>query len=61
MKNLETDGAIIQKRVDQKYWHFNMTIPKLKLLLRDAEIPPACNQMELHPSLSTAGAFSILS
>jgi len=27
----------------------NMTIPKLKLLLRDAEVRPACNQMELHP------------
>lgn len=27
----------------------NMTIPKLKLVLRDAEIPPACNEMELHP------------
>ncbi len=27
----------------------NMTIPKLKLLLRDARIKPACNEMELHP------------
>ena len=27
----------------------NMTIPKLELLLRDAEIPPAANEMELHP------------
>lgn len=27
----------------------NMTIPKLKLLLRDAKIKPACNEMELHP------------
>ena len=27
----------------------NMTIPKLELLLRDAEIAPAVNQMELHP------------
>jgi alcohol dehydrogenase (NADP+) len=27
----------------------NMTVPKLKLLLRDAEIKPACNEMELHP------------
>jgi alcohol dehydrogenase (NADP+) len=27
----------------------NMTIPKLELLLRDAEIRPAVNQMELHP------------
>jgi diketogulonate reductase-like aldo/keto reductase len=27
----------------------NMTIPKLDLLLRDADIPPAANEMELHP------------
>ena len=27
----------------------NMTIPKLELLLRDAMIPPAANEMELHP------------
>ena len=27
----------------------NMTIPKLKLLLRDASIKPAANEMELHP------------
>ncbi len=27
----------------------NMTIPKLKLVLRDANIKPACNEMELHP------------
>jgi len=27
----------------------NMTIPKVELLLRDARIPPAANEMELHP------------
>ena len=27
----------------------NMTIPKLKLLLRDARIRPAVNEMEMHP------------
>ena len=27
----------------------NMTIPKLELLLKDARIRPACNEMELHP------------
>jgi alcohol dehydrogenase (NADP+) len=27
----------------------NMTIPKLELLLRDAEVKPAANEMELHP------------
>jgi alcohol dehydrogenase (NADP+) len=27
----------------------NMTIPKMKLVMRDAKIKPACNEMELHP------------
>jgi alcohol dehydrogenase (NADP+) len=27
----------------------NMTVPKLRLLLRDAKIKPAANEMELHP------------
>ena len=27
----------------------NMTVPKLKLVLRDARIKPAVNEMELHP------------
>lgn len=27
----------------------NMTIPKMKLVLRDAKIKPSCNEMELHP------------
>lgn len=27
----------------------NMTVPKMKLVLRDAKIKPACNEMELHP------------
>ena len=36
----------------------NMTIPKLKLLLRDAEIRPACNQMELHPHFQQPELFN---
>jgi alcohol dehydrogenase (NADP+) len=28
----------------------NMTVPKLDLLLRDCGIPPAANEMELHPT-----------
>jgi diketogulonate reductase-like aldo/keto reductase len=35
----------------------NMTIPKLELLLRDAEIKPACNEMELHPHFQQPGLF----
>lgn len=35
----------------------NMTIPKLKLLLRDARIRPAVNQMELHPHFQQPALF----
>jgi alcohol dehydrogenase (NADP+) len=36
----------------------NMTVPKLKLLLRDAEIKPACNEMELHPHFQQNELFN---
>jgi alcohol dehydrogenase (NADP+) len=35
----------------------NMTVPKLKLVLRDAEIKPACNEMELHPHFQQPELF----
>jgi diketogulonate reductase-like aldo/keto reductase len=38
----------------------NMTIPKLKLLLRDADITPACNEMELHPHFQQPELFQFV-
>src|SRR5215208_1942824 len=35
----------------------NMTLPKLKLLLRDAKIKPAANEMELHPHFQQPDLF----
>ncbi|HET9911829.1 MAG TPA: aldo/keto reductase [Anaerolineales bacterium] len=35
----------------------NMTIPKLKLLVRDAKIKPAANEMELHPHFQQSEFF----
>ncbi|HET9597470.1 MAG TPA: aldo/keto reductase [Anaeromyxobacteraceae bacterium] len=35
----------------------NMTVPKLRLVLRDARIPPACNEMELHPHFQQPELF----
>jgi alcohol dehydrogenase (NADP+) len=35
----------------------NMTIPKLELLIRDAEIKPAANEMELHPHFQQPELF----
>ena len=36
----------------------NMTIPKLKLVLRDARIKPAVNEMELHPHFQQPELFN---
>jgi diketogulonate reductase-like aldo/keto reductase len=38
----------------------NMTIPKLQLLLRDARIKPACNEMELHPHFQQPELFQFV-
>ncbi len=38
----------------------NMTIPKLNLLLRDARIKPACNEMELHPHFQQPALFQYM-
>ncbi len=35
----------------------NVTIPKLELILRDAEIKPVINEMELHPSFQQEELF----
>jgi len=38
----------------------NMTIPKLNLLLRDARIKPAVNEMELHPHFQQQRLFDFV-
>lgn len=38
----------------------NMTIPKLKLVLRDARIKPAVNEMELHPHFQQPDLFEFV-
>jgi len=38
----------------------NMTIPKLKLVIRDAKIQPACNEMELHPHFQQPELFDFV-
>ena len=38
----------------------NMTIPKLKRLLADARIPPAVNEMELHPHFQQPELFEFV-
>ena len=38
----------------------NMTVPKLKLVLRDASIKPTANEMELHPHFQQPGLFKFV-
>ena len=38
----------------------NMTIPKLKLVIRDANIKPAVNEMELHPCFQQPELFKFV-
>jgi alcohol dehydrogenase (NADP+) len=38
----------------------NMTIPKLKMVLKDARIQPACNEMELHPHFQQQEMFDFV-
>jgi alcohol dehydrogenase (NADP+) len=38
----------------------NMTIPKLKLVIRDAKIKPAANEMELHPCFQQKEFFNFV-
>lgn len=38
----------------------NMTIPKLRLVLRDASVQPAANEMELHPHFQQAELFDFV-
>ncbi|MDC7126605.1 MAG: aldo/keto reductase [Spirochaetales bacterium] len=38
----------------------NMTIPKMKLVLRDAKIKPVCNEMELHPNFQQPELFNFI-
>jgi diketogulonate reductase-like aldo/keto reductase len=41
--------SLVAKGLVKRIGTSNMTIPKLKLLLKDAQIKPAFNEMELHP------------
>lgn len=51
MEQLVKDGLVRNPGVS------NVTIPKLKLILRDAHIRPVLNEMELHPSFQQGELF----
>jgi len=49
MKTWRQMERLVELKLVKHIGTSNMTIPKLKLLLRDARIKPACNEMEIHP------------
>lgn len=49
MKTWAQMESLVEKGLVKNVGTSNMTIPKMKLLLRDAKIKPACNEMEQHP------------
>lgn len=49
MKTWRQMEALVEEGLVKHIGTSNMTIPKMELVLRDAKIKPACNEMELHP------------
>ncbi len=49
--------ALVDRGLVRHIGTSNMTVPKLELLLRDARIPPSCNEMELHPHFQQPELF----
>ena len=63
-ENYMTTWRAMESLVDRKLVRHigtsNMTIPKLSLVLRDARIRPAGNEMELHPHFQQPGLFKFV-
>ena len=60
---METWGAMEKLQEEGLVRHVgtsNMTVPKLKLLLRDAKVRPAVNEMELHPHFQQPELYDFL-
>lgn len=52
--------SLVERGLVRNIGTSNMTIPKLELLLRDARIQPALNEMELHPHFQQPALFDFL-
>jgi len=57
MKTWRQMEKLVEMRLVRHIGTSNMTVPKLNLLLRDAEIKPAANEMELHPHFQQPELF----
>jgi alcohol dehydrogenase (NADP+) len=57
MKTWRQMEKLVERGLVRHIGTSNMTVPKLKLLLRDARIRPACNEMEQHPHFQQPELF----
>jgi diketogulonate reductase-like aldo/keto reductase len=57
MKTWRQMEELVEEGLARNIGTSNMTIPKLKPLLRDAKVRPACNEMELHPHFQQQELF----
>jgi len=57
MKTWRAMERLVEMGLVRQIGSSNMTVPKLKLLLRDARIKPAVNEMELHPHFQQPELF----
>jgi alcohol dehydrogenase (NADP+) len=60
MKTWRKMEALVETGLVRHIGTSNMTIPKLKLLLQDARIKPAANEMELHPHFQQPDLFAFV-
>ena len=60
MKTWRQMEKLVERGLVRHVGASNMTGPKLKLVLRDARIKPACNEMELHPHFQQPELFSFV-
>jgi len=60
MKTWRQMENLVKRGLTRHIGTSNMTIPKLKLLLRDCSIKPACNEMELHPHFQQPELFEFV-
>lgn len=60
MKTWRQMEKLVDKGLVRHIGTSNMTIPKLKLLVRDARIKPAVNEMELHPHFQQPELFEFV-
>ncbi len=60
MKTWRQMEKLVERGLVRHIGTSNVTVPKLKLILRDAAIKPAANEMELHPHFQQPELFNFV-